>query len=104
MDLPLPASWNANGLTRRERSILELAKVDDKAVRRRQRRFAAAGLWLLVAAFVVAGFADFLGWAIEAWSPLLAVPGIVLLLRAWELRHVRTTRRVLRRLCGQDPE
>jgi len=102
--LPLPASWNAKGLNRRERGLLQLASVDDAAFRRRQRLLVAVGLWFLAAAFVLAAVADLLHWSAEAWTPMLAVPGLFLLVRAWDVRNLRTTRRVLRRLCGQQPD
>jgi hypothetical protein len=103
MENPLPASWNGKNVTRRELQLLGLADLEDGPVRRRQRVLAAIGLWFLAGAIVLAALADVLGWAVESWSPLLAVPGIFMLLRAWEMRQVRLTRRVLRRLKGLDP-
>ena len=92
-----------SGLTRREQGILRLAAMTDADVRRRQRLLFGVGLWLLAAALLVAAAADVLHWAAESWSALLAVPGMFLLVRAWDLNHARTMRRVLRRLLGQDP-
>lgn len=103
METPLPPSWNGKNVTRRELQLLGLAEMPDQDVRKRQRVLAAIGLWMLAGALVLATLADILGWAVESWSPLLAVPGIFLLLRAWEMRQVRLTRRVLRRLKGLDP-
>lgn len=104
MDLPLPPAWNDRGLTRHEMSVLSLASVPAEAMRKRQRLLVAVGLWFVAGAVLIAALADILGWSIDAWSPVLAVPGMVLLLRAWDMRNMRATRRVLRRLCGQDPE
>ncbi|MHB8634632.1 MAG: hypothetical protein ACYDBQ_11845 [Thermoplasmatota archaeon] len=98
-DVPLPASWNEEGVTTGEVLLLAMALVPEKTIVRRQRRRALWGAWLSLGGLGV----SLLVGPYRLVGLAAAVLGVALLATAWEMRHARTTRRVLRRLCGEDP-